>query len=641
MTVDLGIPGLTQGVPAGSSRRWKRYLARTMAAGRGVAVLMVDQPTPSDVETLRTTAGRLIRASHDRGALTIHRAGMTAEGKLYLIMAHPGGRSLRTYLSEVGAPGAVEAVEWERNVRAALAVAHRDGLVHGQVSADSIIITNRGRALLADMAVATLDRHAGLSNPRATPHGDVAAVVDLFAQVLTADVRGGPMLLAGPRPDAGGVIVPLDGQHEPALPPRPEPAPVSSTSGDDALEELEDPHDDPQGEPSGSDAVMYGGADLAWLADGELTEEVTAVTAAPQQDVANPVLTPAVPAASEPTPARGTPVVPVASAASVARTRRGPSPRLVAAAVLLLVGVGAVAWFVQRDDGGVDTTDVEVAGQQQTPSPAPATPTPRLPPTATTVEITGPPPAGSEGLPFELEPANTPLPQTGDASVLAPEADLVGVPPPPAPIISSAGVVAADLSQVTLGLVTDLCTTVVAEYTAAAGDTGLVTSGPPCSNDHRIVLGGATPLLPGTLYTATLTATSEASGVASTVVSFTTASTPPTPTPVPPPPTATPLPTLPQPVVDTVVAVAARDTVQVNFSTNVCTNARYDWVSLDGSVGGTLLSDAWPDAEAHCWRQHAVQLADGLESGRRYVLTIAVVDRLGRQASSQVEFSMP
>jgi serine/threonine-protein kinase len=87
----------------------------------------------------------------------------------YLVMEMVEGQSLEKILSTKGSIPFSTACEWAGHVAAALAVAHRRVVIHGDIKPANILITTENRVKLTDFGMARLASHQTDSAVRGTP----------------------------------------------------------------------------------------------------------------------------------------------------------------------------------------------------------------------------------------------------------------------------------------------------------------------------------------------------------------------------------------------------------------------------------------------------------------------------------------
>ena len=196
------------------------------------ALLVEGEEREEFLERFRREARAAARLSHP-GIVTVHDAGLDeASGTPYLVMELVPGVTLHTVLREQGALPVAQALEIVGEVGAALAEAHRAGIVHRDVKPGNVLLDVRGRARLADFGIARLPGSeltragAGLGTPGyAAPEvvrGGVAdARSDLFSlAALAYALLTGRRPFDGPTPAAASLAV-LEREPEPPTALRP------------------------------------------------------------------------------------------------------------------------------------------------------------------------------------------------------------------------------------------------------------------------------------------------------------------------------------------------------------------------------------------------------------------------------------
>ncbi len=97
--------------------------------------------------------------------VTLHDMGIDEGSSTpYLVMEFIEGQPLDKIL-EKGSIPFPRACAWAGNVATALAVAHRKGVIHGDVKPANILITEEGRVKLTDFGMARLASHNGADSP--------------------------------------------------------------------------------------------------------------------------------------------------------------------------------------------------------------------------------------------------------------------------------------------------------------------------------------------------------------------------------------------------------------------------------------------------------------------------------------------
>ena len=132
------------------------YLARDRATGEEVAIKLIRPKYLEDEEAIARFAreARFVTELAHPNVVGVHRVLDLGASGIALVMAHVDGRTLKQVIQDERplAPDVVVAVI--RQVAAALAAAHRMGVVHRDVKPENIFIDWEGKALLADFGVA-------------------------------------------------------------------------------------------------------------------------------------------------------------------------------------------------------------------------------------------------------------------------------------------------------------------------------------------------------------------------------------------------------------------------------------------------------------------------------------------------------
>lgn len=188
------------------------WRAHELATGDVVALkrLRVGAPALADraaAERLQREAALLAAIRHPH-VLRLRAVLPTAEG-MVLVLDYAAGGTLADLLRGRHRLPAGEVVTTAGPVAEALAAAHRQGVVHGDVTPGNVLYTDDGRPLLADLGVGRLigevgrpvDGTAGFVDPRVLGGADPSAASDVYglAAVCFRALTGE---LAMPRPSA-------------------------------------------------------------------------------------------------------------------------------------------------------------------------------------------------------------------------------------------------------------------------------------------------------------------------------------------------------------------------------------------------------------------------------------------------------
>jgi eukaryotic-like serine/threonine-protein kinase len=174
------------------------YLAEDQELGRRVAIKMLDDRHAQDeqfVERFRREAKNAAGLSHPN-IVSIYDRG-EAEGTYYIAMEYLDGRTLKELLVARGPTPIPVAIDYARQILAALGFAHRNGVVHRDIKPHNVSVASDGRLKVMDFGIA----RAGTS--QMTETGSIIGT----AQYLSPEqAKGAPV---GPASDIYSVGVVL------------------------------------------------------------------------------------------------------------------------------------------------------------------------------------------------------------------------------------------------------------------------------------------------------------------------------------------------------------------------------------------------------------------------------------------------
>lgn len=169
------VPGLTYIRPLGSGGFADVFLYEQDMPRRNVAVKVL----PSDVRDpdlrrmFNAEADVLAHLSAHPSIVTVYQAGISADGRPYIVMEFcPGSLAQRYRIERIPVP---EVLEVGVRMASALESAHRAGLVHRDVKPSNILVTTFGAPVLADFGIsssltrATADEVLAMSIPWSAP----------------------------------------------------------------------------------------------------------------------------------------------------------------------------------------------------------------------------------------------------------------------------------------------------------------------------------------------------------------------------------------------------------------------------------------------------------------------------------------
>src|ERR1700757_3004737 len=131
------------------------YLAEDQELGRRVAIKILDERHASDeqfVERFRREAKNAAGLSHGN-IVAIYDRGQ-AEGTYYIAMEYLDGRSLKELLVSRGPAPIPVAIDYARQILAAVRFAHRHGIVHRDIKPHNVLVDAEGRLKVTDFGIA-------------------------------------------------------------------------------------------------------------------------------------------------------------------------------------------------------------------------------------------------------------------------------------------------------------------------------------------------------------------------------------------------------------------------------------------------------------------------------------------------------
>jgi serine/threonine protein kinase len=186
------LPGLTYVRPLGSGGFADVFLYEQDMPRRSVAVKVL----PSDVrdaELLRmfnAEADVLARLSAHPSIVTVYQAGISADGRPYIVMEYcPGSLADRYRIERIPV---AEVLTIGVKMASALESAHRAGLVHRDVKPSNILVTSFGVPVLADFGISSsLARHTvGEVLAMSVPWSAPEVIAEQTAGTVASEVWG-------------------------------------------------------------------------------------------------------------------------------------------------------------------------------------------------------------------------------------------------------------------------------------------------------------------------------------------------------------------------------------------------------------------------------------------------------------------
>src|SRR6266699_3906516 len=327
------------------------YLAEDQELGRRVAIKILDDRHAADdsfIERFRREAKNAAGLSHPN-LVSIYDRG-EAEGTYYIAMEYLSGRSLKELIVSRGPTPIGIAIDYTRQMLAALGFAHRNGIVHRDIKPHNVVVDADGRLKVTDF---------GIARSGASQMTEAGSIIGTAQYLSPEQARGSPVdqrsdvysvgivlyeMLTGTVPFTGDTPLEIAMKHLSEVPVPP------SELRDDVPDDLDlvvlralakDPEDRYQ-------TAEEMNADLARIQRGlsvssETTDAATAVLAGAGISGAPTIIAPRPTqvAPSQPPP----PTTPAGYYGYEGPPRRSRSIWPWVLVLLLLIGAGFAAWF--------------------------------------------------------------------------------------------------------------------------------------------------------------------------------------------------------------------------------------------------------------------------------------------------------
>jgi len=204
------------------------YLAEDQELGRRVAIKTLDERHAQDeqfVERFRREAKSAAVLSHPN-IVAVYDRGQS-DGTYYIAMEYLEGKTLKELLVSRGATPVRVAVDYARQILAALEFAHRNGIVHRDIKPHNVIVGPDGRVKVMDFGIA----RSGSS--QVTEAGSIIGTAQYLSPEQARGAPAGPSadiystgivlyeMLTGSVPFAGDTPLEVAMQHLSAVPEAP------------------------------------------------------------------------------------------------------------------------------------------------------------------------------------------------------------------------------------------------------------------------------------------------------------------------------------------------------------------------------------------------------------------------------------
>src|SRR5438876_8876768 len=161
------------------------YLAEDLELGRRVALKMLDDRHAQDeqfVERFRREAKNAAGLSHPN-IVSIYDRGQ-AEGTYYIAMEYLEGRTLKELLVARGPTPLAVAIDYARQILAAIGFAHRNGIVHRDIKPHNVVVDADGRLKVTDF---------GIARSGASQMTEVGSIIGTAQYLSPEQARGAPV----------------------------------------------------------------------------------------------------------------------------------------------------------------------------------------------------------------------------------------------------------------------------------------------------------------------------------------------------------------------------------------------------------------------------------------------------------------
>src|ERR671925_861396 len=161
------------------------YLAEDEELGRRVAIKVLNERHANDdsfIERFRREAKNAAGLSHPN-IVSIYDRG-EAEGTYYIAMEYLDGRSLKELIVGRGPAPVKTAIDYARQILAAVGFAHRHGIVHRDIKPHNVVVDADGRLKVTDF---------GIARSGASQMTEVGSIIGTAQYLSPEQARGAPV----------------------------------------------------------------------------------------------------------------------------------------------------------------------------------------------------------------------------------------------------------------------------------------------------------------------------------------------------------------------------------------------------------------------------------------------------------------
>src|ERR687885_1500368 len=161
------------------------YLAEDQELGRRVAIKILNDRHAGDdqfIERFRREAKNAAGLSHPN-IVSIYDRG-EAEGTYYIAMEYLSGRSLKELIISRGPTPIRIAIDYTRQILAAIGFAHRHGIVHRDIKPHNVVVDPDGRLKVTDF---------GIARSGASQMTEVGSIIGTAQYLSPEQAKGAPV----------------------------------------------------------------------------------------------------------------------------------------------------------------------------------------------------------------------------------------------------------------------------------------------------------------------------------------------------------------------------------------------------------------------------------------------------------------
>ena len=153
ITLQKGRYEALESIGSGTTSRVER--ARDNVIGRTVALKTFIHSFGEDLEEQLLREAQLVGQLSHPAIVQLYDVGINEEGRPFLVMEYIAGKTLEEHL-ESSSLTVQRACAWAADLARALALAHRTGIIHGDIKPGNIFVTPEEKVKLGDFGIARL-----------------------------------------------------------------------------------------------------------------------------------------------------------------------------------------------------------------------------------------------------------------------------------------------------------------------------------------------------------------------------------------------------------------------------------------------------------------------------------------------------